>query len=102
MWTITVTVATLVADVSSVELDKYRYRSTAVFLLYAVSRVPLRAESKFSTGTRALIANTTKLYNCNLAACMAARAYCIVISRSNSIATLAGALLWWANYPYFF
>ena len=56
MWTITVTAGTLVAAVSSVELDKYRYHSTAVFLLYAVSHhvshVPLRAESKFSTGTR--------------------------------------------------
>ena len=52
MWTITVTAATLVAAVGSVELDKYRYHSTAVFLLCAVSHVPLRAESKFSTGTR--------------------------------------------------
>ena len=52
MWTITVTAATLAAAVSSVELDKYWYHSTAVFLLYAVSRVPLRAESKFSTSTR--------------------------------------------------
>ena len=51
MWTIMVTAATLVAAVGSVELDKYRYHSTAVFLLYAVSRVLLRAESKFSTGT---------------------------------------------------
>ena len=48
MWTIMVTTATLVADVSSVELDKYRYHNTAVFLLYAVSRVPLHAESKFT------------------------------------------------------
>ena len=44
MWTITVTAATLVTLVgavtsSSVELDKYRYHSTAVFLLYAVSRM---------------------------------------------------------------
>ena len=60
MWTITVTVANLVAAVSSVELDKYRYHSTAVFLLYAVSRVPLRAESKFSTGTRQYMYGTTK------------------------------------------
>ena len=54
MWTITITATTLVAavTVSSVELEKYRYHSTAMFLLYAVSRVPLRAESKFSIGTR--------------------------------------------------
>ena len=60
MWTITVTAATLAAAVSSVELDKYWYHSTAVFLLYAVSRVPLRAESKFSTGTPSPIYYTTK------------------------------------------
>ena len=32
MWTIMVTAATLVAAVGSVELDKYRYHNTAVFL----------------------------------------------------------------------
>ena len=50
MWTITITATTLVAavTVSSVELDKYRYHSTAMFLLYAVSRVPpkVRGETK--------------------------------------------------------
>ena len=51
--TITVTAATLVAAALVQSNLKARTgASIAVFLLYAVSRVPLRADPKFSAGTR--------------------------------------------------
>ena len=63
MWTVTVTAATLVAAVSSIELDKYQYHSARVQLCSDCTQFPA-CHSARSLNLVPVLANTT---NYNLA-----------------------------------